>query len=275
MHRPNTYLTMLKAHVERIVHHMGLKAPTCQLIYKLEDGRRAEFGYDRLLKLRKRGRKEEYCEELDEDFLIEDILNQSAPDGLEDEQKLLDAIRRSCLHIQGERSYYSSDEDTRNRRIRDDLELLGYDVKDQTQRGLSGSGRGIGELDLLLCNDRKEPWTIIEALRVSNGTKANWNDHLDKLVENYNYFGAPCVYLLTYVDADEVEFQRIWNGYQRHIPKIDPGKFTYCADSLVVLDAADAPRYVKTAKCRYDCGGQTTNAYHIFARVPRQGESIL
>ena len=42
--------------------------------------------------------------------------------------------------------------------------------------------------------------------------------------------------------------------------------------SLTVMEAADGPQYVKTAKCQYDCGGQTTTAYHIFVRVPKQGE---
>ena len=280
MHRPNTYLTMLKANVDRIVENMGLKLPTCQLVYKL-DGKREEFDFG-LLKEMLDARVPGIYSRIQRKLIpIEDILNQSAPDGLEDETKLLDAIRKSCLNIQAEPDYYLKDgesgwgmEDKRNRRIRDDLQMLGYDVKDQTQRGLSGTGRGIGELDMLLYNDRKEPWTIIEALRVSSGTKTDWNRHLDKLVANYNYFGAPCLYLLTYVDSDATNFERIWDGYQRHIPRNDPGKFTYCANSLVVLNAADGPRYIKTAKCQYECGGQMTTAYHIFVLVPRQGETL-
>ena len=278
MHRPNTYLTMLKAHVERIVDHMGLQPPTCQLIYKL-GGKRDTFDLDILRMRLDVGQTYELAPSHKKLIPIADILNQSAPDGLADEEKLLEAIRKSCLNIQAEPDYYLKDgesgwgmEDKRNRRIRDDLQMLGYDVKDQTQRGRSGTGRGIGELDLLLYNDRKEPWTIIEALRVSSGTKTEWNKHLDKLVENYNYFGAPCLYLLTYVDADAADFQRIWNGYQHHIPRIDPGRFTFCTGSLTVMEAADGPQYVKTAKCQYDCGGQTTTAYHIFVRVPKQGE---
>ena len=278
MHRPNTYLTMLKANVDRIVENMGLKHPSCQLVYKL-DGKREEFDFG-LLKEMLDARVPGIYSRIQRKLIpIDDILNQSAPDGLEDEKKLLDAIRKSCLNIQAEPEYYLKDgesgwgmEDKRNRRIRDDLQMLGYDVKDQTQRGLSGTGRGIGELDMLLYNDRKEPWTIIEALRVSSGTKTEWNKHLDKLVANYNYFGAPCLFLLTYVDADVTDFLRIWNGYWSHIPRNDPGKFTYCAGSQADLNDADGPKYVKTAKCRYDCGGQMTTAYHIFVRIPRQGE---
>ena len=277
MHRPNTYLAMLKANVDRIVEKMGLKAPTCQLIYKLMDGRRAEFSYDRLLKLHKKGRQEEYCEDLDEDFLIEDILNQSAPDSMANEAKLLDAIRKSCLNIQAESDYYLKPgesgwgmEDKRNRRIRDDLEMVGYTVKDQTQRGLSGTGRGIGELDLLLLNNRKEPWTIIEALRISSGATTDWKEHLDKLLANYNYFGAPCIYLLTYVDTDVSKFDRIWESYQKKIPEIHPGKFVYVESSLRPLDYAGSPQDLKTAICRYEYDCRKATAYHIFVRIPTQ-----
>ena len=272
MHRPNTYLAILKANVDRIVHKMGLKAPTCQLIYKV-NGKRAAFSYERLLKLHARGRREEYCEALDEDFPIEDILNQSAPDGLEDEKKLLDAIVRSCQNIQGEPSYRldgndRGKEDLRNRRVRDDLHGWGYDVKDQTQRGLSGSGKGIGEIDILINNDQKRPWTMIEALRVSGDTKKTWDKHLDKLIGNYNCFGARFLYLLTYVDADEEKFGKIWKGYQKHIKEYNPGKFTYLEESFTDLTDANSPQNIMVAKCRYTTEANQTTVYHIFAQIP-------
>ena len=276
MHRPNTYLTMLKANVDRIVDKMNLKTPVCKLIYK-RNGKRDEFDFEYLKLSQKLGMPGVPSPAHGTVIPFQDIFNQSAPDGLEDEQKLLEAIRKSCFNIQAEPDYYLKDgengrgmEDKRNRRIRDDLEMLGYNVKDQTQRGLSGTGRGVGELDLLLCNDSKEPWTIIEALRVSSGAKTEWNEHLNKLVANYNYFGAPCVYLLTYVDANESDFMRIWNGYLSHISKHNPGKFSYCENSITNLES---PNYLKTAKCRYNCGSITTTAYHIFVRIPKQGET--
>ena len=49
-----------------------------------------------------------------------------------------------------------------------------------------------------------------------------------------------------------------------------PGKFTYCEDSTTDFEN---PNYLKTAKRRYDCGDVTTTAYHIFVRVPKQGEA--
>lgn len=274
---PNTYLTMLKANVDRIVEDMGMKPPICQLVYKLTDGQREEFDFGLLKEMLDAGESHAYSRIYRKQIPIADILNQSAPDGLENEEKLLNAIRKSCLNIQAEPDYYLKDgesswgmEDKRNRRVRDDLQMLGYDVKDQTQRGHSGTGRGIGELDLLLYNDKKEPWTIIEALRVSGGTKTDWNKHLDKLVENYNYFGVPCLYLLTYVDSDVTDFEQIWAAYLDHIPKYNPVMFTYCAGSLVVPAKHCDNTFIKTAKYRYSCGDNSMTVYHIFVHIPKR-----
>ena len=276
MHRPNTYLTMLKANVDRIVQKMGLKAPSNQLIYKL-DGKQDVFDFETLKAMQEAGQTQAFSMTWRRMIPIVDILNQSAPDSLDDEKNLLEAIMRSCRNIQGEPDYRLNGdghgmEDKRNRRIRDDLFGWGYNIQDQSQRGRSGNGSGIGELDLLLHNDKKELWTTIEALRVSNGTKAKWNEHLNKLVGSYNFFGARFMYLLTYVDADPKAFVRIWNGYKDHIKQYNPGEFTYASDSFVDLDDASSPQYVKTVKCQYACDGELTTVYHIFVRIPTQNE---
>ena len=273
MHRSNIYLAILKANVDRIVTRMGLNEPKNWLIYKTGSDR-AEFNYERILKLHARGKKEEYCESLDRDFRIEDILTQSAPECLADETKLLNAIIRSCKNLQNDRIYRlirnASDdgyengqgmEDLRNRRVRDDLHLGGYTVSDQTQRGG-------GELDILVSGEKGEPWTIIEALRVSNEKKDTWNKHLDKLLGRYNTHGLPRLYLLTYVDADAGTFDWIWNTYRKHIPRRKSGDFTCVPDSFQELTDENSPLYIKTAKCRYTCGTTQTTVYHIFARIP-------
>lgn len=98
MHRPNTYLTMLKANVDRIVEKMGLKTPKNQLVYKL-DGKQEAFEFERLKAMQKAGVQHTFSMTWLRMLSIVDILNQAAPDGLEDELKLLDAIKRSCRNI--------------------------------------------------------------------------------------------------------------------------------------------------------------------------------
>jgi hypothetical protein len=202
-----------------------------------------------------------------------------------DQLLLLNVIRSSCGKIQDEPAYRlipnanghgnangSGMEDLRNRRIRDDLLGKYYRVADQSQRGTGRTGAGMGEVDLLLMNDQNEPWTIIEALRVNDGTKGDWNGHLDKLLAKYNTRGLPVLYLLTYVDAAPADFDHIWNGYQTHIQKYDPEKHIYCENSFTDLNDSNSPRYIKAAKCLYSCGGDPITVYHIFARIPLHGE---
>ena len=274
MHRPNTYLTMLKANVDRIWHQLDLKAPRNWVVYKME-GKAEAFDYNRLKLSLDLGQKSEISQVWQRLLPITDILNQFAPDDLENEKRLLDALKRSCQNIQAEPDYRLNGngrgmEDKRNRRIRDDLFGWGYNIQDQSQRGLSGTGNSIGELDLLLHNDKRELWTAIEALRVSKVARTEWNKHLNKLLVNYNYFGAPFLFLLTYVDATPDDFAEIWEDYQTHIKEYDPEHFTYLVNSFVEPNDPSNPKYIKIAKCRYDCAGDATTVYHIFVRIPTQ-----
>ena len=122
-------------------------------------------------------------------------------------------------------------------------------------------------------DSNNEPWTIIEALRVSNGKKDTWKKHLDKLIGKYNTRGYPVLYLLTYVDATPQAFARIWTGYQEYIPKYSPDKFTCYKCDFVDQEDGKSPQYTRVAKCQYKCGDRTsTTVYHIFARIPTPGE---
>jgi hypothetical protein len=257
---------MLKANVDRIVEKMGIKAPVCKLVYKL-DGKRDEFDYEELKMLREIGQQVALAKSHRRMISIEDILNQSAPEGLEDEKKLLDAIAKSCLHIQGDMRYRGSEEDDRNTRIRDDLRYRGYVVHDQTRQGITASGKRAGELDLEIRRENNEPWTIVESLRINSGSKANWNSHLDKLVDLYNAHGLRSLYLITFADCDKESFNRIWKGYRDdHIGKHDAGKFKYVDGSFREIPERSA-QLIKIASSQYDCGGSRYTVYHIFLQM--------
>ena len=282
MHRPNTYLTMLKAHVDRIVVKMGLKAPSCKLVYKL-DGKRDEFDFESLKLWQKLGMPGVPSPSHGIVIPFQDILNQSAPDNLEDEKKLLEKIIQACGNIQDEPIYRlvpKSDghgyvngqgmEDLRNRRIRDNLINAGYRMNDQTQRGVSSSGKCVGEIDMLVFNDSNVPWTIIEALRVSDQDKSEWNKHLKKLCGNYNTRGFATLYLLTYVDADVPTFAHIWKSYQGHIKTYAPVGLKYFANSFTEVPNDTCSQHIKVARCQYTGGVDPITVYHIFARIPTQ-----
>ena len=277
-HRPNTYLTMLKANVDRIVARMGLNPPACQLIYK-QDGRQDVFDYETLKAMLEAGQLMAFSMAWRRMIPIDDIFNQSAPELLTDEKKLLNAIIHSCQKLQDEPIYHlipkpngsgytngAGMEDLRNRRVRDDLITIGYRLADQTQRGYSGTGKSIGELDMLVFGENNEPWTIIEALRVSDGTKVSWNEHLKKLTEDYNKRGLSRLYLLTYVDSTPADFDRIWTGYQKHMS-------THAPKSYTELNEPGAPIHTRAARFQYTRTNSSITVYHIFVQMDLRPET--
>ena len=264
MHRPNTYLAMLKANVDRIWQKMNLKAPANYLVYKVGD-KRARFSYDRLLKMYARGHKEEFCEELDQDFIIEDILNQSAPAGSRDENFLKNCILDACLHLQDNKNYRGWDENGRNSVVRDSLTDKGYTVHDQTLRGQSASGKSYGELDLLIQLSPNRPFAICEALIVE-GYSQKWNEHLDKLLNEYNPTRLPALFLLTYVDCPAEKFNGICGKYLDRIRNDKPKNFQI-RSAAVDWDTSHQFGAIKIAHCKYSSGGYEPNVYPIFLQM--------
>ena len=268
IHKSNTYLAMLKANVDRIVKNMGLKAPECRLVYKL-DGKTGTFDYEELLQARDYGDTTVFSKIWKRRIPIAAIFEQSAPESLENEQKLLHSIQKACEQIQREPECRGSKEDNRNRRMRDALENRGYEVYDQRQMGASSSRKDVGELDLMIYRrerDEKKPWSLIEALRVADGTKRDWNSHLAKLLDNYNPHGVPFLFLVTYADCEKEQFEKIWEGYQSYIQEHDTGKFKYEAGSLRKLNSEQDGYYIQTAFSQYRCGDYTPTVYRWWHR---------
>lgn len=266
LHRPNTYLAMLKANADRIWKKMGLQAPRNQIVYKL-DGKQDVFDYEELKIMAEVGETTVFSKLRRRRLPIEAIMNQSAPDGLEEENKLLHAVLKSCEQIQREPECRGSKEDNRNRRMRDTLQNFGYDIHDQTQIGISGSGKDVGELDLMVYREDSIPWSVIESLRVYDRAKRDWNSHLSKLLDNYNPHGVPFLFMVTYVDCEKAKFDAIWIEYQAHIQKHDTGKFEYVKESFEILTEKHNNFYLQIARSQYRCGGYVPTVYHIFVQV--------
>lgn len=110
--------------------------------------------------------------------------------------------------------HYSLNENDVTDCIRDLLIAKGYtETRDQTHHGLSDSGKGAGELDILLCENGKEI-ALIEALKLTSVVQATISSHIDKAVTNYNQQGTP-TFIIAYVGAPD--FNDFWKRYFRYI----------------------------------------------------------
>ena len=277
LHPVNTYLGFISGSVERICENLKLDILKKKLIYKVGT-KKHSFDYDELLQMHADGIEIAYASSLDRPYRqprIEDILEQLAPAKARklerkiEQEQLVEDFVKICTDLQAERIYWDSEEDDRNRYLRNCLNMMSYVIYDQTQRGIGGGGHRAGELDLDIRKFKDIPWTICEAVRIKDGSKSNWNKHLEKLMYNYNPNGLQFLILLTYVDDINDQFDDIWSGFETHIQKHAPVGFEIVSKSYYhYVDGQLANQhYIQTARCEYIRGDYQPIVYHIFVRM--------
>lgn len=149
--------------------------------------------------------------------IAENLLSQpvEAENGYDkySEQGLNHYILRALTNLQARHLLWSGEENDLNDALRDSLDLL-YSVNDQTRRGISQSGTGAGEIDLLI---RREglPFAIIEALRLRSLEREYLNTHINKALTNYNQAGCPHSFIVVYAQVND--FADFWNKLLEHV----------------------------------------------------------
>lgn len=108
----------------------------------------------------------------------------------------------------------NSKEDTINDYFRDMLCSKGYnETKDQTRHGFSESGKGAGEVDILLTKEGKEI-ALFEGIIPRSSTDSRIGEHIDKAINNYNALGTATFIVAYVINADYGDF---WIKYYNYI----------------------------------------------------------
>lgn len=214
-----------------------------------------------------------YSRVLDEHVPAEDI-RKWAYDGEDSVRgKLIRDILSACAVVQENWLYWArregTREDARNTAVRDALRGKGYNVQDQTRSGISRGCKQEGELDLEFRREADKLWTVCEALNLSYANRGYWDEHLDRLLDNYNPHGLKFLFLISYVQSTEKRFKEIWKDFQQHIVEYDPRKYRCLPNTYMPLPTQylEDMNFIRGAQCTYDCGGNRTTVYHIFVRM--------
>lgn len=168
---------------------------------------------------------------------------------------------RACLNLQARKHYSDSSEDQRNDYIGDILWAIGYNVKDQTRRGSSSTGKDAGEIDIFVSKDGL-PFTVVEAMNLDSVNTTYINTHLDK-VFTYDGAGNKFNVCLSYVKV--ADFDTFWEKYSAHV-----SNYRYPAPILSSVTSIDDEygyselRILKTIHSR---SGRKVNLYHICVRI--------
>ena len=274
LHAPNTYLSVIVGTVEQIRMDLKLPAPQKWLVYKLE-GKQDIFDYEILNAMLESGQAQAFSMAHRNMIPIVDIMNQAEPAVTAERIKLLSTIIEACQDLQGSMMYWEREENDRNTVVRNKLRPAGYIIHDQTLNGRSSGGKRAGELDMNIRIRETTPWTICEALILKDNTKTKWNEHLEKLLDNYNTHGLDFLILLSYVDCDKQRFSTIWegkNGYTTHIPHQGTDRFRPNPNSFEMVNGDQwyGNNLIKVAKCEYNCGSSLHTVYHIFIHMDKK-----
>ena len=275
LHRADTYLSMLKANVDRIVQKMGLTVSDGIVIYKL-DGNRDSFQYEMLTAMVEAGQSAVYSKVFRRMIPIADILGKDGASTQDDEKKLLSSVAKSCLAIQGKPHYWTSPEDMKSRRIRDDLEFMGYVVRDQSLWGSSRKGMRTGEIDLIICKENTQPWAAFNMLSVRGKEDLRrWNEHLAKTLTSHYSRELPVQFLISFVECDQSDYYRLWAVFNNHMRKYEPRNGKHMGEYQHVLPLPELPEYLRVARMDYDIGGTAVTVYHYFVYMGETGVQDL
>ncbi|WP_291578351.1 RNA-binding domain-containing protein [Clostridium sp. UBA6640] len=167
----------------------------------------------------------------------------------------------ACIKLQSRRIFIDASEDERNDFIGDLLQTAGYNIKDQTRRGVSATGKLSGEIDLFIENNGM-PFTIIEALNLSSLNTSYLNAHLDKI---YSYDTAGNLFNVCLVYVKTSNFSSFWEKYCNHVKQ-------HIYPVMLVSSDTDADKEYPCSEIRFittthNRSGKTTVLYHMCVRI--------
>ena len=264
------YLNELRGRIRDVAGDLNHTATIRAQMLGFRIGNQMEyFDYDRLLAAKECKEERVISRILKASVVIQDVLDQTDRSSRWETRKLLKNIALACAQLQAKTLSISDGENDRNTELRDTLENMDYNVKDQTLIGEGKSGKRPNELDLLVLRADGEPWLILEALNVTTkDASTNWDEHLEKLVGRYNVWGLPTLVLLSYVNCSGSKFASLFEKYDAHMKEYRPKAAKLIPNSHESFcPFSEEKSAFRAAQCTYERNGKPVTVYHYFVHM--------
>lgn len=179
-------------------------------------------------------------------------------------KKLLELLIWASSEIQSKHRIYNNNEDQFNS-VFHTLMSKDFKVENQSQRGITLSGRSFGELDVEVFTKNGYPLSIVEGLVISTIDKKYISDHLIKLTKNYDPNGLKQNFAIIY--AKHKNFPVFWDKYKNFVSSF---QFPHEMTSSGIIDISNNyPSFANiriglTEHKRNDC---ILEVYHIFMNM--------
>ena len=270
LHAPNTYLSLIAGHVERICGNLNLEIGSRWVVYR-EGNERVEFDYDDLRCALEDGEREiRWPRRRNKKVPLKDILKLSGYGVDREREKLLEDLAWACEKLQDDNTTWDKSEDARTIYLRNLLQGRGYIASCQEPGGVSAGGKKAGEQDLVIQREPGRKWTILEALNLNSSapsSRSYWNDHLKKLLDSYNATGCPFLLHVTYLSCEKDRFDLHCDEFDKHIPRYSPDGFPVTSERVRYPLWDRTGGFTRVMECTYDCGGLPMTVYHFFVRI--------
>ena len=189
------------------------------------------------------------------------------------DDELLQAIIKTLQTMQNDVTYYRTPENSkelenrRNRFVSEQLGMAGYICGDQQTGGTSLSGKAPGERDIVIKDKNGMDSLIYEGMNLTTLDKTGKsyvNNHITKLLVNYNPMGLRQSVLVTYLECDRDKFKYFTDEYRLQISEYAPELYRCAGEPQ---DISSSGQFLSCMVMNYEAGGIYFVINHIIVRV--------
>lgn len=169
-----------------------------------------------------------------------------------------------------ERKFQKKIEDLVNDDIVDLLRTKGHNVSDQTRSGSSSSGKGAGELDIMIRMSNGIPVTIIECFRLESCGPKNEvvAEHLIKLLSKYDTHELKRKFIIIFGEAER--FDNLWTNYSQYIKNLNSNEThgdSYPLSGFSIRDDLHGFANMKVGISRHEHNGESIEIVHVMINL--------
>ena len=264
----NEYLTPILNTVRSINNDMGLSSK--EFLAFRKNGVELILSFKEVMGNLCRKRFINYNEEIDDDIDYRDVAHRYADEHPKRDDKLLKLIIKALHSMQNNMTYYRNQEnskyleDSRNMFVSSQLNMAGYTCCDQQTGGISLAGNSFGERDFVIKDKNGVDSFIYEGMNLAAVDKSYIDEHIQKLIDNYNPLGLRQSALVSYVECDKGRFKSFTNNYRTHIAGYVPKS---CKRVGEPEDVYSSGQFLACMIMSYEIDGLFFEIDHIVVRV--------
>lgn len=185
----------------------------------------------------------------------------------------LDKVLNDLIEVSSrmlERKYQKKIEDLINDDLVDLLRTKGHSISDQTRSGMSSSGKGAGELDIMIRRANGIPVTIIECFRLESCGSKNVVvvEHINKLLSKYDTHELKRKFIVVLGEA--TRFDNLWVNYQEYIKNLNNNigfGDSYPFSGFSMRNDLHSFANLKVGIARHENNGETIEVVHLMINM--------